>query len=200
MRAPRKRVPFISDDGAVVVLPVDGLGRLAFALDQLPARDQRRLTDLVRKYGVELIAEAAREVPIARPGKRGRPRLPRSLLRQRLAMAAEWIERRREEHRRAGKPNPLKCAYVDFHEVQQEFLAKYDGKKKRADVPLRTIKKLHQTGRGYLKEIQAEEAAIERHVSAWDRAHIRSILGKGLFTLDIRKRLIYARYGVEGRK
>jgi hypothetical protein len=139
-------------------------------LEALSPRDEGRLIELVRKYGVELIAAAAREVPalLAQPPrKRGRPKKDpfQAWLSWREKMdAASWIDERIAQHRRDGTLNPVKSAYIDFYESKQEYLEKYAGKKKRRDapVPLLTIKDLHYTGRRYLKEFKAALAARRR--------------------------------------
>jgi hypothetical protein len=162
MRTPRKR----SDSGAQEFIrqslsalwhagvrtncdAPDLSGRIIFALDCLSSRDQQRLTDLVRQHGAELIIAATHEVLklLAQPArKRGRPKQSLSLLRYKKMQDAAWIEERIAEHRRAGNRSPVKRAYLDFIDTN------YAGKKQRIDVLLRTVKKLHHTGRRYLRE------------------------------------------------
>jgi hypothetical protein len=123
----------------------------------LTAADTKELARLVRKYGRDVVADAARKVTLRGPGRPSRSDLPYY---ERMHLA-DWIEEYAEEYRQAGHRAPLKQAKLDVYEML------YAGKEGQRDLEkfLKTIKKKHQQGR---RELQEVKAAAQRR-EAWLR-------------------------------
>jgi len=106
----------------------------------------KKLATLVRKYGPEAIAKAAKAVVTRKPGRPSRGDFPYY---ERMHLA-DWLEERAEEHRAAGSRKPYTDAEIELYELL------YGGEEEKRDLQKfrKTIKKARHRGRLELQEVR----------------------------------------------
>jgi hypothetical protein len=128
-------------------------------LPKLSESDQKKLARLVRKYGCEAVAAAAKKAPPAKPA-RGPGRPSRIFERMWLAgLIDEWAE----ENRQAGSRQPYKQAEIEYYDCCYSR-----DEQKRLDFQKfqKKLKKDRLQGR---QELQRYHANLQR----WE-AHLRA--------------------------
>jgi hypothetical protein len=106
---------------------------------ELSEPDLKELARLVRKYGSEPLAAAAKTIVPRSPGRPSRGLLP---CYERMHLT-DWIEETAEEHRQAGSRKPYTDAEIDLYDLQ------FSGEAKPPDFQKwrKTIKKRRLQGR-----------------------------------------------------
>ena len=116
--------------------------------------DTKELRRLVRKYGRQVIVEAARTIPKQSAIRPGRPERGKYTYLERMHLA-DWIEEQAEKHRRDDVRNYLDKAIYDL------FLLQYEGEEDAPDLDkfMLTTRRKYFRGRRELKlVIEAAEA------------------------------------------
>lgn len=136
--------------------PKYGPPRRLTALDQLSSSDVKQVARLVKEYGADVIAEAAKLVSL--PGKVGRPRNSERESFLERAYLAEWFDEVVKQHKKDGRRFPVKATLEDLFELQ------YLPEEKSFDKFEKTTKRKLPEARRALKQIKEEAVRYDAYM------------------------------------